>query len=127
MPSFQIVVLIIALVILIIALAFIGVSLKNSQSNTTWPPLVPDCPDYWTTDASFCVNVKDLGTCPASIMTDKHLKMNFNDDPYNGSDSSCQKYTWATVCNVSWDGITYGVQNPCDASGSSTTTTTTTT
>ena len=52
MPSFQTIVIIIAVVLLIIALAFIGVSLKNSQSNTTWPPLVADCPDYWTTDAS---------------------------------------------------------------------------
>ena len=120
MASFQIVVLIIAVVILIIALAFIGVSLKNSKKNSSWPPYVPDCPDYWTIDGSanpICVNVKDLGTCPPP--TGKpHLTMDFNKDPYTGTNGNCAKYTWATGCNVSWDGITYGVENPCDVSSS---------
>jgi hypothetical protein len=126
MPSFQIIVLIVAVIILILALAFVGVSLKNSQKNAGWPPLVPDCPDYWTIDGSdnpICVNVKNLGTCSKPIgSTGPFLTMDFNQPPYNGENSSCAKYTWATGCNVSWDGITYGVQNPCD-----TTTTTTTT
>ena len=128
MPSFQVVVLIIAVVILIIALAFIGVSLINSQKNAAWPPLVPDCPDYWTMDGStnpICVNVKDLGTCPPS-MGNGHLTMNFNQSPYTGSNSTCAKYTWATGCHLAWDGITYGVSNPCDTSGTTTTSTSTT-
>ena len=124
MPSFQIVVLIIAVIILIVALAFIGVSLKNSQKNAAWPPLVPDCPDYWTIDGSInpiCVNVKNLGTCPKPINSTSHfLTMDFNQAPYTGSNSTCAKYTWATGCNLAWDGITYGVPNPCDASGSTT-------
>jgi len=118
MASFQTVVLIIAVVILIIALAFIGISLKNSQKNIAWPPYIPDCPDYWTIDGStnpICVNIKDLGTCAAPV-GQKHLTMDFNTAPYNGSNASCAKYKWATGCNVSWDGITYGVENPCDAS-----------
>jgi hypothetical protein len=130
MPSFQVVVLSIAVVILIIALAFIGVTLRNSQKNAAWPPLVPDCPDYWTMDGSasnpICVNVKNLGTCPAA-MGSSHLTMDFNQAQYTGSNSTCAKYTWATGCNLSWDGITYGVPNPCDASGATTSSSTTTT
>jgi len=122
MPSFQIIVLIIAVILLIIALAFIGVSLKNSQKNATWPPLVPDCPDYWTIDGSanpICTNVKRLGTCTPA-MGKPYLTMDFNQAPYTGSNGTCAKYVWATGCNVAWDGITYGIQNPCDASGSTT-------
>ena len=43
--------------------------------------------------------------------------MDFTLAPYNGSDSGCQKYKWATSCGVTWDGITSGVINPCDPSG----------
>ena len=125
MPSFQIIVLIVAVILLIVALAFIGVSLKNSQKNEAWPPLVPDCPDYWTIDGSanpICVNVQNLGTCKKSLGSPTpFLTMDFNQAPYTGSNSTCAKYTWATGCNLAWDGITYGVPNPCDASGSTST------
>ena len=123
--SFQTVVLIIAVILLIVALAFIGVSLKNSQKNEAWPPLIPDCPDYWTMDGSnnpICVNVKNLGTCSKPLNSNSpFLTMDFNQAPYNGTNGDCAKYTWATQCKVAWDGITYGVQNPCvtDAASSS--------
>ena len=45
-----------------------------------WPPMVPDCPDYWLIDGSGkdsnCINIKDLGTCPPKS-GDTHLKINF--------------------------------------------------
>lgn len=104
MPSFQIIVLILAVIILIVALAFIGVSLKNSNKKASWPPLVPSCPDYWTVDVSGCRNVKDLGTC-------KTIGDNYKD--FTGK-TACEKYTWANGCGLAWDGITYGVKNPCD-------------
>jgi hypothetical protein len=116
MEAFQKTVLLIAIVVLIVALIFIGLALRNSIANQVWPPMVPSCPDYWTIDGSgnnaFCVNVKNLGTCPAPS-GQKFLKMNFNNSPYNGSNGLCSKYTWATSCGLSWDGITYGVDNPC--------------
>ena len=41
----------------------------RSNSRGTWPPLVPVCPDWWIADGSgnnsTCINVKDLGVCPA--------------------------------------------------------------
>jgi hypothetical protein len=39
--------------------------------------------------------------------------MNFNTSAFTGSQGACNKYNWATKCNVTWDGITYGVSNPC--------------
>ena len=116
MPSFQKIVLITAIVVLIIALIFIGVALSSSNSTAQWPPMVPSCPDYWQIDGSgtntTCTNVKNLGTCSPTSDTE-HLVMNFNSPAFSGSNGLCAKYTWATKCGVSWDGITYGVNNPC--------------
>lgn len=121
MEGFQKFVLFGAIIILIIALVFIGVALSYSQDNQQWPPMIPQCPDYWSIDGSgnnaTCINVKDLGTCPPRS-GDAHLKMNFNIPAFTGSNELCAKYNWATKCGVSWDGITYGVNNPCQATSS---------
>jgi hypothetical protein len=118
MDGFQKIVLFSAIIILIIALVFIGVALKYANSQN-WPPMTPECPDYWLIDGSgnnaSCVNVKNLGTCPAQSGED-HLTMNFNSSAFTGSNGMCAKYTWANKCGVSWDGITYGVNNPCQSS-----------
>lgn len=115
MEGFQKFVLFSAIIILIIALVFIGIALSQTQDQQ-WPPVVPQCPDYWTVDGSgnnaTCVNIKNLGTCPPAS-GDKHLRMDFNSSAFTGSNGMCAKYTWAKKCGVSWDGITYGVNNPC--------------
>lgn len=115
MEGFQKIVLISAIVILIIALVLIGMALSSGEE--TWPPIKAECPDYWVSDgsgnATTCTNVKDLGTCPPSEDSE-HLVMNFNGSAFTGSEGDCNKYKWADKCNVSWDGITYGVSNPCD-------------
>ena len=117
METFQKIVLFAAIIILIIALVFIGMALSKAKDQN-WPPMVPQCPDYWFVDGSgnntTCINVKDLGTCPASG-NDKHLVMNFNTSEYSGTQGACNKYTWAQKCGISWDGITYGVNNPCQS------------
>jgi hypothetical protein len=116
MEGFQKIVLYSAIIILIIALVIIGISLTYAKDTQVWPPVVPQCPDYWVAEGSednpTCVNRKDLGTCKATGGT-KHLTMNFNNAPYVGTGSTCAKYTWAKKCGLSWDGITYGVSNPC--------------
>jgi hypothetical protein len=48
--------------------------------------------------------------------------MNFNLSPFTGDNGDCSKYNWATKCQVTWDGITSGVKNPCDTSTDETTT-----
>ena len=115
MATFQKIVLIIAIVILILALVIIGVALSYAKDKN-WPPLVPSCPDYGLVDGSgntsTCINIIDLGTCSAQN-GEKHLTMNFNTAPYTGSQGLCNKYRWANNCGVTWDGITYGVSNPC--------------
>lgn len=111
MGGFQKTVLIIALVILLLILLVIGGSLMAAKS-TNWPPMVPNCPDWWISDgsgnASRCINAKNLGTC-----NQKH--MDFNTPAFTGSNGTCAKYNWANKCNVAWDGITYGVSNPCSS------------
>ena len=120
MEGFQKIVLFSAIIILIIALIIIGITLSNS-TDKNWPPVLSNCPDFWTMDGSGnnpqCVNTKDLGTCPPNSGS-QHLTMDFNSAPYVGSNSSCAKYTWAKKCGISWDGITYGVNNPCQSSSS---------
>ena len=114
MEGFQKTVLIIAIIVLIITLVVLGFVLNSGDE--TWPPLVPDCPDWWIADGSgnnsTCINVKDLGVCPAQSGK-KHQNMNFNSSIFTGDNGTCAKYTWANKCKVTWDGITYGVENPC--------------
>ena len=120
MEGFQKIVLFSAIVILIIVLVIIGIALVSAKNSETWPPLVSDCPDYWAIaglDVSGnsmykCVNVKDLGTCPADD-GQQHQIMDFNGPMFTGSDGSCAKYKWAKKCKVTWDGITYGVNDVC--------------
>ena len=117
MEGFQKIVLITAIVILIIALVVIGIALSKGLSNEEWPPLLSACPDYWKIDGSgnmtTCTNIKDLGTCPPKS-GEEHLIMNFNSNLFTSDNGTCNKYTWAKKCDVTWDGITYGVENPCN-------------
>ena len=114
--NFQKFITIFAIIILVLSLIFIGVSLGSSD-NISWPPNVPNCPDYFVdvtnnvnnseiTYGSICHNPKKLGTCGKG-------NFDFTNSSYTGSSGLCAKYNWATGCGVSWDGITYGVDNPC--------------
>jgi len=115
MGTFQKIILIMAVVILLITLVIVAFALHKSR-NAFWPPLIPSCPDYWLSDGSgnniTCTNVKDLGICNPTT-GNKHLVMNFNTAPFIGTNGNCAKYTWANECKVAWDGLTYGVSNPC--------------
>jgi hypothetical protein len=113
MEAFQKIITFIAIFILIISLIIIGVTIKK-QNLSSWPPIVGGCPDYWRNNSGNskkCVNVKDLGKCKSP--KDKHLTMDFSSSQFTGANGLCAKYTWANNCGVSWDGITYGVNNPC--------------
>ena len=53
--SFQMTVLWIAVFVFLALLAFIGYNIYSSQYSTvSWPPFVPDCPDYWLSDGTNC-------------------------------------------------------------------------
>ena len=122
MGSFQKMVIICAIVILLISLLIIGIALIKSKKSV-WPPNVSACPDWWVMDGSGnqqkCINVKDLGICKAQGNT-PHQVMDFNTSSFTGSSGTCNKYTWANNCKVTWDGITYGVDNPCNSTSTST-------
>lgn len=110
MEGFQKFVLLAAIIILIITLVIIGFALRKAKREESWPPMVPECPDYWRLDETgstpTCFNQMNLGNC-------SDRRMNFNTPNFTGAQGMCNKYTWATRCGVSWDGITYGVKNPC--------------
>lgn len=114
--NFQKIILIIAVVGLIVMLVVIGISLaKSSGSGVVWPPVVGSCPDYWLDlkgNGEECYNVKSLGICNIPNTNEKNT-MNFNTAPFNGDNGTCSKYNWANNCKLTWDGITYGVSNPC--------------
>ena len=121
--SFQKAVLTIATVFLIILLVVIGMALSNSTEDQQWPPVVGACPDYWVDmsgNGEACLNTHSLGECNKPTDSNKNTK-NFNQAPFNGTDGICAKYKWANTCKVTWDGITYGIANPCTTTSSSTT------
>ena len=113
--SFQKTVLMVAVIALVVLLVFMAYVLTKAKYEAEWPPIVGNCPDYWVDlsgNGTACFNSKSLGKCNIPTKTDKNT-MNFNIKPYNGADSECAKNKWATTCGVTWDGITYGVNNPC--------------
>jgi hypothetical protein len=113
--SFQKIVLTIAVILLIISLIVIAVSLGQAKQNEQWPPLVGDCPDYWVDlsgNGAKCVNTHSLGKCNIPTQGQDN-SMDFTGSLFTGSNGTCAKYGWATGCNVTWDGITSGISNPC--------------
>jgi len=122
--SFQKTVLTISIIVLILLLVVIGMSLSKSSEDVEWPPVLGACPDYWVDlsgNGEACFNTHSLGECNKPTANNKNTK-NFNQVPFSGTDGTCAKSRWATKCNVTWDGITYGITNPCSSTSSSTTT-----
>ena len=114
--KFQKIILTIALIVLIILLVVIGVALSKAASSESWPPVVGDCPDYWVDlsgNGEACFNSHSLGRCNIPTEGEKGT-MNFNQSPFTDENGECSKYKWANSCQVTWDGITSGVKNPCD-------------
>jgi hypothetical protein len=116
--GFQKMTILITSAILLIIFIFIAGSLVYAPNNDQNAPIIAQCPDFWEiggTDASStCINVQDLGTCPAAA-GDEHLTLDFNSGNFT---DNCAKYTWANNCNIAWDGLTYGVENPCTTTAS---------
>ena len=125
MDGFQKSVLSAAVIILIISLIFIGVILKTAIGSQSWPPILGVCPDYWVDlgkDGSMCYNPQKMGSCNIPSESNKNT-MDFTSDIFTGDDGTCNKKKWASKCSdnssggagpISWDGITYGVTDPCE-------------
>ena len=95
-------IMVIAIIILIIYLIIIGLSMYNSQHNQQYPPVIPECPDYWDiTKDKICVNSKKIGGCEL----DDDLEINLNNAKWKGKTGLCAKYQFAKRCKLQWDGI----------------------
>jgi hypothetical protein len=104
-------------VALIVVIYYQLLNFKSKSTSKTWPPVVSKCPDYWEDNGqngSDCVNVQNLGTCPAEAGKTV-LHMDFTKADYTGSMGACNKYNWANRCGLFWEGVNYGVANPCTA------------
>lgn len=114
--NFQKIVLIVAIIILIVSLVFIGMQIKKSNSKQVWPPLVPECPDFWRMGASGkCVRTKDApGDTTGACNPADGAGINFTIGDYAGAGGACKKKQWAIGCNAAWEGITYGTADPCN-------------
>ena len=123
MANFQQTILMIAIIMLLLSLTFIGTSLKNANANKTWPPIIASCPDYWedlSDNGSSCLNKKNLGKCALNTDGDQSNTIDFTASQFVGISGACNKKKWAANCSkpnsqVTWDGITYGVADPCAA------------
>lgn len=98
---FQNIVLTIAIIILIITLCFIGISLYRQKTKATYPPVIPNCPDYWEMKGKLCINSMNLGNNNASCRG----KKDFTTAQWSGQPGMCGKYKWANACGLTWDGI----------------------
>jgi hypothetical protein len=119
--NFQKFVLMVATILLIGALVVIGVSLSKGTKDESWPPIVGECPDYWVDlkgNGEACFNSKSLGKCNVPSKGNQNT-MDFTQSPFNGENGACARYKWASACQVTWDGITSGVKNPCDTTAPS--------
>ena len=112
-PTFQRVVMIVALILLIVCLIFIGIALYHHRFKEKYPPVVGRCPDYWAdisdskTKDIKCQNVLGLGNHTGPNCPGKGGHQTFsNISHWKGKDAICHKAGWARQCNVTWDGVT---------------------
>jgi hypothetical protein len=120
--NFQKLILTIAIIILIVILVVIGLALSKASVEENWPPIVGECPDYWidmSGNGEACFNTHSLGRCNIPSKDNKNT-MDFSQSPFTGDNGTCAKYNWAKNCQVTWDGITTGISNPCDTSNTET-------
>jgi hypothetical protein len=110
--SFQKTTIKIAGIVLLICIIFLALVLYFPSNSQVWPPVIPNCPDYFVDvngNGSRCLDSKRI------INKNNVTIPNFTVSPYIGTNGTCQKYNWATTNKLTWDGITYGAPNPCEA------------
>ena len=140
--NFQKWIIVIFTIILVIILIYLGMNINKPDTSILWPPITANCPDYWADvngNGTYCMATKDSNTDGIGVgvfnalspptstyissstasgyvsdQTNTTTTYNFAAAPYIGSNGLCEKYKWATTTGVAWDGITYGVTNPCN-------------
>ena len=107
------------IIIVLILLTILGVIMYNSQGNQIFPSIYPPCPDYYSINSSgLCTGstnvwdfTKDSVSVPNYTGNPLCSQMNFSGVPFTNAgigktSGLCAKKTWASTCNVTWDGIT---------------------
>ena len=98
--TFQMIVLWTAVLIFIATLGFIGYSIYTSQYNISWPPSIPDCPDYWTASS----NGKQCNYGSFNKCSDAQLSLDISKYP-----TLCDKFEYAKNNNClttfNWSGV----------------------
>jgi hypothetical protein len=131
METFQITILVVAVVILIIIFSAIGITLKYAILDKTYPPIENTCPENWivTADRNCTIPLKGavnsgnlysgeniyLTNDPADksgrILTHGYDSagnfINFSDAGWSsaGKSSVCNKKDWANKNAIEWDGV----------------------
>jgi hypothetical protein len=103
-------VLMVASILLILGLIIIGIIIVRSLGEEVFPPVVTDCPDYW----SVTYNAANEVICKNNQINSGYAKDTCRNYPtsrfsVNGTseaDKLCEKSKWAKDCNIHWDGIT---------------------
>jgi hypothetical protein len=89
---------IVGLAILATFISFIAIfyTMTGDSTYSNARLTVQPCPDYWRLN-------KDDGFCYDPNNTISTIQ---------GMDSDCNKLKWATINNISWEGINYGLLKP---------------
>tara|TARA_Y100000389_G_scaffold134458_1_gene131927 strand:- start:831 stop:1220 length:390 start_codon:yes stop_codon:yes gene_type:complete len=116
MASFNKTVIISGMVILVITLIIVGVFVSKSLSESKFPPIESDCPDYWDVELSedgksTCVNNTNINSYTNISDQNKTKCTTYPTESFyaNGSSSIdvlCSKADWANSCGIVWDGVT---------------------
>ena len=97
--TFQMIVLWTAVLIFIATLGFIGYSIYSSQYNISWPPSIPDCPDYWTVSSDkLSCNYGGFNKCSTDTQS-----LTISNYP-----NLCDKFDYANACinkSFNWSGV----------------------
>ena len=102
--NFQKIVIVIAIILLILALAFIGTAISNEKNTHDFPPVIAECPDYWThnVEKNKCINERELGE-EHPVYGSKFKEFWILDHRIK---SMCNKKKIMNEFKLSWDGIT---------------------
>ena len=124
METFQKNIITIWLIVLIIASILLLLIIRNTLENSTWPPIKPDCPDYWDVSLNSadgiksCFNNSGVNQCkrnyPKSDTNPGWCTSGLNENKLKTElgglskqeDIDCAKNLWAKYEGITWDGIT---------------------
>lgn len=120
--SFNTLVLQIATIILIICLVMIGWGIYNSVNgkNANFPPVIADCPDFWTMTSELNSENKKVTYCNNNLKMGKGAAISGNPkcNSFQSEEVStnCEKLALSNICDITWDGITGNsvVRNNCN-------------